>query len=158
MIAYVIQNNPIDSSNYTPLNITSSYEYSYARYCGFNNCPADELPPASSSPTQLSVYILLGLLVLLCFIGMAIAALFMDDIEIKEQNTDKKTEPEQENILRKFKEEFQNLFSLLQHLDIYLLFPLSFFTGFELTFMWNEYNRVIILNINLLKVFYQLTF
>ena len=147
MVATVIQNNPIDNSNFTSLNITSKNEYNYARYCGFNNCPADVLPPASSSPTQLSVYILLGLLVLLCFIGMAITAFFMDHIEIKEPNTDKKPEPKKENILTKFKVELQNLFSLLQYLDIYLLFPLSFFTGFELTFMWNEFNRVNKLNI-----------
>ena len=142
-----IQNNPIDNSNFTSLNITSKNEYNYARYCGFNNCPADELPPASNSPTQLSVYILLGLLVLLCFIGMAITAFFMDHIEIREPKTDKKTEPEKGNILTKFKVELQNLFSLLRYLDIYLLFPLSFFSGFELTFMWNEFNRVNYLNI-----------
>lgn len=127
------------------INATVAIDYDYEKYCGFNNCPSYKLPPAASSTTQTSVYILLGLLVILCLISMAITALFMDHIELQGKNTNETTQPEKETILTKFKVEFKNLFGLLKYLDIYLLFPLSFFTGLELTFRWNEFNRVNIL-------------
>jgi hypothetical protein len=34
------------------------------------------------------------------------------------------------------------MLKLFKCLDIYLLLPLSIFTGFELTYLWNEINKV----------------
>lgn len=45
----------------------------------------------------------------------------------------------------KFTEEFSSIKKLLGRLDVYLLFPMSVFTGFELTFIWTEFSRVILL-------------
>jgi hypothetical protein len=41
-----------------------------------------------------------------------------------------------------FKDELRGIVKLLGCLDIYLLFPMSVFTGFGLTFIWAEFNRV----------------
>lgn len=138
----MLKSTPKENSFVDLFNTSLSESYDYARYCGFNNCPSDPLPPASSSPTQASVYTLLGLLVLVCLISMVITILFMDHIEMNEGSSDENTESKRETTAAKFKNELLNLFGLLRYLDIYLLFPLSIFTGFELTFMWNEFNRV----------------
>ncbi len=41
-----------------------------------------------------------------------------------------------------FKEEFIGIFKLMGYLDTYLLIPMTIFTGYQLTFIWSEYNRV----------------
>ncbi len=40
------------------------------------------------------------------------------------------------------KQEFNNLFKLMKTVDLYLLIPIAVYSGFELTFMWTEFNRV----------------
>jgi hypothetical protein len=40
------------------------------------------------------------------------------------------------------KKELLDMMRLFREIDVYLLLPMSIFTGFELTLIWNEYNRV----------------
>ena len=40
------------------------------------------------------------------------------------------------------KNELLAMMRLFTEIDVYLLLPMSIFGGFELTLIWNEYNRV----------------
>jgi hypothetical protein len=65
----------------------SNSTFDYTRYCGANNCPADILPSSSTTPSRESVYILVGILVTICVIGIINTICFMDNIPMI---TDKK--------------------------------------------------------------------
>ncbi len=65
--------------------------FDYARYCGANNCPADILPVSSTTPSKQSIYLLVGVLIGICVIGLVNTICFMDDIEIEaEEKKEKK--------------------------------------------------------------------
>ena len=40
------------------------------------------------------------------------------------------------------KNELLGMMRLFIEIDVYLLLPMSIFAGFEITLIWNEYNRV----------------
>lgn len=46
------------------------------------------------------------------------------------------------NLGRRFLNEFSNLAKLYSQFDVWLLFPLTFYYGFEMTYVWFEYTRV----------------
>jgi hypothetical protein len=46
------------------------------------------------------------------------------------------------NIGKRFINEFSNLAKLYSQFDVWLLFPLTFYYGFEMTYVWFEYTRV----------------
>ncbi len=64
----------------------------------------------------------------------------MDNIKDDEEEVDQ-TKPKL-NIGRKFLEEFSSLAKLGSQLDVWLLLPLSFYSGFEQTYFWFEFSRV----------------
>ena len=43
---------------------------------------------------------------------------------------------------KRFKAEIISLLKLYANIDVWLLLPITFYTGFELTFIWFEFNRV----------------
>ena len=73
----------------------SNSTFDYTRYCGANNCPADILPSSSTTPSKESVYILVGLLVTICVIGINNTICFMDNIPMI---TDKKEDDKKMSI------------------------------------------------------------
>ena len=54
--------------------------FNFEQTCGFNNCPIDVLPESSSDPTKTSVYILLGILLFINFLGILTTIFFIDEI------------------------------------------------------------------------------
>lgn len=82
IVATVLQTEEI------PQNTT----YNYSRYCGSNNCPNDNLPISTSQPSETSVYILLGLLLFLCFLGIITSTIFVENIDIKRYNKEEESD------------------------------------------------------------------
>jgi hypothetical protein len=80
LVAALLQN---ESTVVTNLNST---KFTFEQTCGINNCPAYDLPISSSEPTKTSVYILLGVFLLITFLGFLTTVFFMDDINF-EKNT-----------------------------------------------------------------------
>ena len=119
-------------SNQTLFNYTQSDQYDYQKYCGFNNCPSDKLPAVSSKTSLLTVYILCIVLICLCILSILITIALVDNIGNKTKT----------RINKMIKEEILNIFNLTKSVDLYLLIPIAIYSGFELTFMWSEFNRV----------------
>ena len=138
------------NSNQTFLNSTlnDSKPFDYARYCGFNNCPSDKLPDVSSKSSLTSVYILCGILMLLCVAAILVTIIFVDNIKTIENENEKKVKT---TLAKMLKQEFINILMLAKTLDFYLLIPLAIYAGYELTFMWSEFNRVILVFKNATK-------
>ncbi len=57
--------------------------FKFEDYCGAKNCPADALPITASDPTEVSVFILLGLLIFINVLGILTTIIFMDNISYK---------------------------------------------------------------------------
>jgi hypothetical protein len=72
----------------------------------------------------------------LCTLSLLITLIFMDNLKY-----DNKTVKET-NIGQRFISEMSNLVKLCTKIDLWLLFPLTFYSGFEITFIWFEYSRV----------------
>jgi hypothetical protein len=69
-----------------------------------------------------------------------------DEDEDVEKNEQEKVEQKKKiDIGKRFIEELKSLVKLYSKLDVWLLFPLTFYTGFEVTFVWFEYSRVSLL-------------
>ena len=136
------------------IEVNTTY-FNFEQTCGINNCQSDKLLISTSDPTKASIYTLLGILLLINIFGILTTVFFMDKISYKNNSTKSNQrigEYSQKNILfyiyimilkgAMFKSEVMSMIKLFENLDVYLLFPMSIFTGFELTFIWNEYNRV----------------
>jgi hypothetical protein len=147
-------------------NTFANATYDYGAHCGVNNCPNTKLP-ISSSPTEDSIRLLCGVLVAICIVGIVNTIVFLDDLEMTpDESKDCRKSDEQTSKFSKicnsylktcpgsldfhflilagskFNDELKNMFELSKRLDIYLLLPMSIFTGFELTYLWNEINKV----------------
>ena len=69
-----------------------------------------------------------------------------DEDEDVEKNEQVKVEQKKKiDIGKRYIEELKSLVKLYSKLDVWLLFPLTFYTGFEVTFVWFEYSRVSLL-------------
>jgi hypothetical protein len=112
--------------------------FDYANSCGINNCPSTLLPSSQAKPTDFSFYILYSVLVGLCILAFLIVLFFMDDLKEKEKDQENK----KLNIRERFNNEFSNLIKLYSNLDVWCLLPVTFYTGFEMTYIWFEYSRV----------------
>jgi hypothetical protein len=64
----------------------------------------------------------------------------INDVQNNEQ--EKKDQKKKLDIGKRFIEEIKSLIKLYSKIDVWLLFPLTFYTGFEVTFVWFEYSRV----------------
>ncbi len=73
------------------LNFTynNSEPYNYARYCGYNNCPADKLSEISSKRSLSSIYLLRAAMMSLCVLSMIVTILFVDNISIVDDKMEK---------------------------------------------------------------------
>ena len=123
-------------------HLNQSEPYDYARYCGLNNCPTDKLPDISAKPTLYSVYFLCGALIFLCVLSIILTLIFVDNISLLEDISNAEKRKPTINICKMINQEFKNLFKLTKNVDFYLLLPIGIYAGFELTFMWAEFNRV----------------
>ncbi len=126
--------------------------FDYAGSCGIANCPNTKLPASQSTPTDKSFYILYGSLILLCVLSILITIFFMDNISDDDENNVEKENEQEEgdqnkkiDVGKRFVEELKSLIKLYSKIDVWLIFPLTFYTGFEVTFVWFEYSRVSIL-------------
>jgi hypothetical protein len=61
----------------------------------------------------------------------------MDNLKYDNNKTSKEI-----NIAQRFLNEMSNLLKLCVKIDLWLLFTLTFYSGFEITFIWFEYSRV----------------
>lgn len=127
-------NSSINQSNLSVL----STDFDYASSCGINNCPSTILPSSQALPTTISFNILYAVLVGFCILAFMIVLFFMDDIKGKNEADDDSAL----NIAARFKNEFISLAKLYSNLDVWLLLPVTFYSGFELTYIWFEYSRV----------------
>lgn len=150
-------------------DLPANSTYDYAENCGANNYPQTKLPEAASKPSIKSVYILGGTIALSSAIALLVTLFFVDDIcEDDESGKPKKREkitlavfsklfenyPLYDSFLKlllflflfclekDLVQEFANLAKLAKMLDIWLLLPVTFYLGYELTIIWFEYNRV----------------
>jgi hypothetical protein len=80
LVAALLQNEST-----VEINLNST-KFSFEQTCGINNCPVYDLPISSSEPTKTSVFVLLGVFLIITFLGLLITVFFMDDINF-EKNT-----------------------------------------------------------------------
>ena len=116
--------------------------YDYARYCGFNNCPNTQLPDVSSKSTSNSIYALIGTMMFLCILSIFVTLIFVDDISLTIDDEIERIQ--KKSVGQMLKHEFFNLFNLTKSVDFYLLIPIGIYAGFELTFIWVEFNRAFV--------------
>lgn len=116
--------------------------FAYEAYCGSQNCPSTKLPEATSKPTLKSIYALFGTLSASTLLSIFICILFVDDLKFDENNKKiKRVKCSISYIKKLFQSELGSLYGLLKTLNIWLLCPIAMFLGFELTFIWFEFNR-----------------
>lgn len=84
---------------------------------------------------------------ILCAISLLVTLIFMDNLKY-ENKTSKDIK-----IVQRFKNEISNLIKLFIKIDLWLLFSLTFYNGFEITFIWFEYSRVYIAYLIKITVF-----
>ena len=65
----------------------------------------------------------------------------MDNISDTEEEKSNKTRT-CSIIGKRFKTEIISLLKLYRNIDVWLLLPITVYNGFELTFIWFEFNRV----------------
>ena len=130
-----------DKKEPTNLALNQTYNYNYEINCGANNCPQTQLNFEKSRPTQTSIYILFGSMILCCLLSIAITFFFMDNISDTEEEKSNKTRT-CSIIGKRFKTEIISLLKLYRNIDVWLLLPITVYNGFELTFIWFEFNRV----------------
>lgn len=131
----------LDTRAPTPKSTNASLlknDFDYANSCGINNCPLTLLPSSQAKPTDASFYILYAVLVGLCILAILIVIFFMDDIRAKDKDN------KNLNLRQRFHNEFSSLFKLYSNIDVWLLLPVTFYSGFELTYIWFDYSRVIL--------------
>ncbi len=136
MVAVILKPDPSVNST-----ITSVRNYSL---CGYYNCPDDEfLKNDNSKTSQESIYILIGTLIGFCLISILITLIFVDNVKII-NNDGALEKKKRSSISQMLKQEFLNIFILTKTVDFYLLIPLAVYAGYELTFMWAEFNRAFV--------------
>ena len=84
---------------------------------------------------------------ILCAISLLVTLIFMDNLKY-ENKTSKDIK-----IVQRFKNEISNLIKLFIKIDLWLLFSLTFYNGFEITFIWFEYSRVYIFYLIKITIF-----
>ena len=129
------------SNNFTLTTKNESlYLYDYVQNCGFSNCPDTILPESTSKSTQHSIYVFIGIMIFLCLVSVLVTLVFVDNVSVAIE--DGIEEKHKNSVGKMLKQEFANLFNLTKSIDFYLLIPIGIYAGFELTFMWSEFNRV----------------
>ncbi len=116
--------------------------YDYARFCGFNNCPDTKLPDISSKSTPNSIYSFIGTMMFLCILSIFCTLMFVDNISLIVDDEIERIP--KKSVGKMLKQEFVNLFNLAKSVDFYLLIPVGIYAGFELTFIWTEFNRAFV--------------
>ena len=147
------------SSNDNSNQEINADDFDYANSCGKNNCPDTALPGSLSNITRSSFISLYISLIVLIVASMFVTIFFMDNIkerdESSEENEMESAEERNKNgaksksedkltlsvIGSRFKNELVSLMKLCLNIDVWLLFPLTIYTGFELTFIWFEFNN-----------------
>ena len=134
--------------NNNTLNSTDSF-------CGMNNCPSTILH--GSKPTLESFQLFYITLILCCILSIIITYTYLENITYDDQDYEitcfgigkvilfkylLKFDINKTFIEFRFRQELINLLNLYSNLDVWLLFPITFFTGYEMTFIWFEYSRV----------------
>ena len=130
-------------------------EFDFANSCGKNNRPDTPLPKSKSTPTQASFFFFYALILAIGLSSILVTLLFMDNLEEEESDAESQSklekqtnetpiisvQPESIPLRTRIKREFSHLFKLYSSLDVWLLFPLTLYATFELTFLWFEFNR-----------------
>lgn len=131
---------PESSSVNSTLNTQNeTFFFDYQVSCGTANCPGTKLPQSSSRPSDLSIYLLCASLMTISLASSIIAIFFIDEVN---DNSDKNAK-KPPSISQRFQNEFKNL-AKLSKLNLILLSPIGILIGFELTFLWTEFNRAFI--------------
>ena len=130
-----------DKKELTNSTLNYNDDYNYKINCGANNCPQTQLNFKKSKPTQTSIYILFGSMILCCLLSIAVTFFFMDNISEAEQEKSNKKKT-CSIIGKRFKTELISLLKLYRNIDVWLLLPITVYSGFELTYIWFEFNRV----------------
>ena len=147
MVAVILKPD-VSYLNQTISKNSTNAPFNYTLYCGYNHCPKNynntgENLSNSGKTSQESIYILIGTLISFCLFSILITLIFVDNIKIikKDNEVEKKTKNSLKQML---KQEFLNLFILTKNVDFYLLIPLAIYAGYELTFMWAEFNQAFV--------------
>jgi hypothetical protein len=91
-------------------------------------------------PTEESFYVLFSVFMILSFFSLLLTLFYMDNVI--DETSDQKQQVEKISFGKRFLNEIYNLAKLYSQFDVWLLFPLTFYYGFEMTYVWFEYSRV----------------
>jgi len=132
MMKIFLTTEPLEKSNTT---------FNYTQYCGAKYCRENPLPKSASEPSRSAVYKLCGVMIAILACGLLTGILFVDNIQKKEPKTDALNRKKKNcctRLIISFKKQFSGLYKLFQNVDVYLLCPLTVYTGFEVTILWTE--------------------